>query len=92
MVEGCGAGCFEKFAHFLFGAQILIQEEIITAGIPFFQTLDFPHLSGPDFILFLPLKYVGETWQDKHAIACPSFFLCGNSFTGVFVCTFGGGS
>lgn len=68
---------------FCFGAQILIQNQIIAAGIPFFQTLLFPICLEPTLFGFQPCaiscsgcksKQVGSNWQDKQTIPSPSFW------------------
>lgn len=78
------AARFKKYMLvFCFGAQILIQNQIIAAGIPFFQTLLFPICLEPTLFSFQPCaiscsgrksKQVGSNWQDKQTIPSPSFW------------------
>ena len=47
------AGCFEKFVRVCFGAQIVIQSQIITAGISFSGLCSFPSVWNQLYPVFI---------------------------------------
>lgn len=75
-------GCFEKFAHFCFSVQIMIQDQIIAAGIPFSGLCSFPSvwIRLYPVVSRVPSPAVDEIdtrWiklGDKHVIAGPSLW------------------